>query len=47
MDGWKKQIVFKSKTNSADYYDEMNSEHFIEWMTEKLLPALDELSVII
>ena len=25
----------------------MNSEHFFEWMTEKLLPTLDEPSVII
>ena len=40
-------LVFKSKTNSVDYHDEMNSEHFIEWMTEKLLPTFDEPSVII
>ena len=30
-------LVLKSKTNSADYHDEMNSEHFLEWMTEQLL----------
>ena len=27
--------------------DEMNSEHYIEWMTDQLLPTLDEPSVII
>ena len=40
-------LVFKSKTNSADYCDEMNSEHFLEWMREQLLPTLEEPSVII
>ena len=45
MDGW--NLVFKSKTNSTDYHYKMNSEHFFEWMTEKLLPTLDEPSVII
>ena len=32
MDG--AELVFISKTNSADYHDEMNSEHFMEWLTE-------------
>ena len=45
MDGWKKQTW--SKIISTDYHDEMNSEHFLEWMTEELLPTLDEPSVII
>ena len=45
MDG--ADLVFRSKTNSADYHDEMNSEHFMEWMTEQLLPRLEEPSVII
>ena len=40
-------LVFTSKTNSADYHDEMNSDHFLEWMTDQLLPTLDEPSVII
>ena len=40
-------LVFKSKTNSADYHDEMNSEHFLERMREQLLPSLEEPSVII
>lgn len=40
-------LVFKSKTNSADYHDETNSEHFLEWLKEQLLPTLEEPSVII
>ena len=49
VNGWVEEadLVFKSKTNSADYHYEMNSEHFFEWMTEKLLPTLNEPSVII
>ena len=47
--GWVEEVdlVFKSKTNSADYHYEMNSERFFEWMTEKLLPKLHKPSVII
>lgn len=33
-------LVFRSKTNSIDYHDERNSKHFMEWMTEQLLPSL-------
>ncbi len=40
-------LVFRSKTNSADYHDEMNSEHYMEWLTEQLLPGLEEPTVII
>ena len=39
-------LVFRSKTNSADYHDEMNSEHFIEWFTQ-LLPNIPPTSVIV
>ncbi len=48
VEGWVDDagLVFRSKTNSADYDDEMNSEHYIEWLTE-LLPKLDRPSVII
>ena len=40
-DGWVEGagLVFRSKTNSGDYHDEMNNEHFMEWMTEQLLPT--------
>ena len=49
VEGWEDgaDLVFRSKTNSGDYHDEMNSEHFLEWMTEQLLPQLEEPSVII
>ena len=28
-------LVFKSKTNLADYHNKMNSEHYVEWLTEQ------------
>ena len=40
-------LVFMSKMNTGDYHDEMNSEHFMEWMREPLLPRLEEPSVIL
>lgn len=49
VEGWVDgaDLVFRSKTNSADYHDEMNSEHYMEWLTEQLLPRLEGPSVII
>ena len=38
-------LVFRSKTNSTDYHDEMNSK-YMEWMTQHLLPRLEETTVI-
>ena len=48
-EGWVEgaDLVFLSKTNSADYHDEMNSEHYIEWLMEQLLPTLQGPSVIV
>ena len=40
-------LVFRSKTNSTDYHDEMNHEHYIEWLTEQLLTSLHDNSVIV
>ena len=40
-------LVFRSKTNSADYHDEMNSEPFMECLMEQILPRLEEPSAII
>ena len=40
-------LVFRSKTNSGDYHEEMNSEHYMEWFTEQLLPNIPQQSVII
>jgi hypothetical protein len=48
-EGWVQgaDLVFRSKTNSADYHDEMNSEHFMEWFTEQLVPNIPPNSVIV
>ncbi|XP_052095900.1 uncharacterized protein LOC127731076 [Mytilus californianus] len=40
-------LIFESKTNSSDYHDEMNKEHFTEWFRDTLLPKLPPRSVII
>ena len=40
-------LVFRSKTNSADYHIEMNAEHFMDWFTLQLLPNIPPNSVII
>lgn len=40
-------LVFKSNTKSGDYHDEMNNTNFKKWLTEKLLPNLEEPSLII
>ncbi|KAJ8913779.1 hypothetical protein NQ315_002685 [Exocentrus adspersus] len=40
-------LVFSSTSKSADYHDSMNREMFEKWMTEKLLPNLEEPSLII
>ena len=49
VDGWVEgaDVVFRSKTNATDYHDEMNSKHYMEWMTQQLLPQLEEPTVII
>ena len=39
--------MFRSKMNSADYHEEMNSEHDIERLTKQLLPRLDVPTLII
>ena len=36
-----------SPFQDGDYHNEMNSRHFLEWFEERLLPALQEPSVII
>ena len=48
-EGWVEgaDLVFKSKTKSADYHDETNSEHFIEWFTKQLLPNIPDNAVIV
>ena len=38
---------FKSKTKSADYHDEMNAQHFLEWFETQLMPNIPPHSLII
>lgn len=40
-------LIFKSKTTSGDYHGEMNSENFEHWLSNCLLPKLQEPSFII
>ncbi|CAC5422960.1 unnamed protein product [Mytilus coruscus] len=40
-------LIFESKTNSSDYHDEMNSEHFTEWFRDTLIPRLSPQSVVV
>lgn len=39
-------LCFESKTNSADYHDDMNDDTFYEWFV-KTLPLLKENAVIV
>ena len=49
VEGWGPgtDLVFRSKTNLAYYYDKMNSKHFIEWFTQQLFPNIPPTSVIV
>lgn len=40
-------LIFASKSMTMDYHGEMNSEMFLKWCKEKLIPNLEEPSVII
>ncbi|CAH2092047.1 unnamed protein product [Euphydryas editha] len=40
-------LLFKSKTKSGDYHDEMNGDNFKKWINEKLIPNLKEPSIIV
>ena len=40
-------LIFESKTNSSDYHDEMNKEHFTEWFKDTLIPRLPARSVVV
>ena len=40
-------LIFVSRTNSADYHDEKNGDHFEEWIEHKLLPSLPAGAAII
>lgn len=40
-------LIFSSKSKSADYHDNMNTDMYTKWLREKLLPSLTEPSVIV
>ncbi|KAK3107814.1 hypothetical protein FSP39_022797 [Pinctada imbricata] len=40
-------LVFVAKTKDGDYHNEMNSEVFLDWFENQLLPALKAPSVIV
>lgn len=40
-------LVFSTKSKNADYHHDMNAENFNKWLKEKLIPNLEEPSVII
>ncbi|CAC5388544.1 unnamed protein product [Mytilus coruscus] len=40
-------LIFESKTNSSDYHDEMNKEHFTKWFRDALIPKLPPQSVVV
>ena len=39
-------VMFRSKTNSADYHEKMKSGHFMERFTKQLLPNIPDNAVI-
>ena len=40
-------LCFIGKSNTSDYHNEMNAKHFEEWWEEKLLPNLQDKSVMV
>lgn len=40
-------LIFSSTSKSADYHDNMNCELFEKWVREKLIPNLEEPSIIV
>ena len=37
-EGWAEEagLMFKWKTNSVDYHNEINHQHYMEWLTQQL-----------
>ena len=40
-------LVFKAGQCTGDYHGQMNKENFIKWLTEKLLPNIQDNSVVV
>ena len=49
VEGWVPgaDLVIRSKPKSANYHDEMNSDHLIEWFTQQLCPNIPPTSVVV
>ena len=41
------KLIFRGKSGSGDYHNEMNIQHFMEWFAERLVPNLPARSAII
>ena len=41
------ELVWKAKSSTGDYHDEMNGDKFFKWVKEKLIPHLPPKSVLI
>ncbi|CAH2088707.1 unnamed protein product [Euphydryas editha] len=40
-------LIFKSKSKSGDYHDDMNKTNFMKWLQEKLIPNLPANSLVV
>ncbi|KAJ8712954.1 hypothetical protein PYW08_008258 [Mythimna loreyi] len=40
-------LMFKSKTKTGDYHDEMNGANFTKWINERLIPNLPKNAIIV
>ena len=49
LDGWVPgaELVFRAKSSSGDYHNEMNIPHFMEWWKTQLLPNIPQNSLIV
>ena len=41
------ELVFRAKSSSGDYHNEMNTKRFMEWWTIQLLPNIPDHSIIV
>ena len=41
------ELVWKAKSSTGDYHDEMNGDNFFKWVKEKLIPHFPPKSVLI
>ena len=41
------ELVWKAKSSTGDYHDEINGDNFFKWVKEKLIPHLPPKSVLI